>query len=156
MVHYDGLPTNEEWVLHGILINEADGWLTRANACLLIASDSPMPYALAPLSAQDFTDAQLRRFFEVCAKSQAEGQMIRGNIDKPLEALYERIKHLDEIGNQLFITFNYDIFIHRMYELRLSRLRKERPTYEGKEPAKARECAMAIGCLQLASEDLDI
>lgn len=146
-----GLPTNEEWVLHGILRNEADAWLTRANSCLLIASDSPMPYALAPLSAQDFTDAQLRRFFEICAKSQAAETMIRANIDKPLEALYERIKHLDEIGQQFGLTFDYDVFIERVYELRLARLQREHPTFEG---AKARECAMAIACLHLAAEEL--
>lgn len=149
-----GLPTTEEWVLHGILTHEADSWLVRANSCLLIASDSPMPYALAPLSAQDFTDPQTRRFFEISAKSQAAEEMIRGNIDKSLEALYERIKGLNTIGDALGIPFDYDIFISHVYELRLKRLRKERPTFEGKDVSKARECAMAIACLQLAAEEM--
>jgi hypothetical protein len=52
------------------------------------------------------------------------------------------------------LTFDYETFIGRVYVLRLTRLRKERPTFEAKDPARARECAMAIACLQMAMEDL--
>jgi DNA primase len=148
------LPTTEEWVLHGILCNEADGWLARANACLFIASDSPMPYALAALNEQDFTDGQLRRFFAASVKAQAAEEMIKGHIDASLERVYERIKGLKAIGQEFNLSFDYDVFIDRVYALRLDRLRKERPTYEAKEPAKARECAIGIACLQLSQEDL--
>lgn len=151
-----GVPTTEEWVLHGILCNEADGWLARANACLFIASDSPMPYALAPLNEQDFTDPHLRRFFAVSIKAQAAEEMIKGHIDASLERVYERIKGLQAIGQEFGLSFDYDVFIDRVYALRLDRLRKERPTYEAKDPMKARECAIGIACLQLAQEDLVI
>jgi DNA primase len=145
------LPTTAEWVLHGILRNEADGWLARANACLFIASDSPMPYALAPLNEQDFTDAQLRRFFAASVKAQAAEEMIKGNIDASLERVYERIKGLQTIGDAFGLSFDYEAFIGHVYELRLSRLQKEHPTFEG---AKARECAMAIALLQLCQEEM--
>jgi DNA primase catalytic core len=148
------LPTTEEWVLHGILCNEADRWLARANACLFIASDSPMPYALAPLNEQDFTDPQLRRFFVASVKAQAAEEMIKGHIDASLERVYERIKGLIAIGKEFNLSFDYDVFIDRVYALRLDRLRKERPTYEAKDPAKARECAIGIACIQMAQEDL--
>jgi DNA primase len=148
------LPTTEEWVLHGIVVNEADFWLTRANSCLLIASDDPMPYALAPLSELDFSTPILKRLFAICLKSQSAQEMIGASIDSPLEKTYKRIKNLDAIGKEFGLTFSYDVFIDRVYQLRLDRLRKERPTFEAKEPAKARECAMAIGCITLAQEDV--
>jgi hypothetical protein len=148
------LPTTEEWVLHGILCNEADGWLARANACLFIASDSPIPYALAPLNEQDFIDPQLRRFFAASVKAQAAEEMIKGHIDASLERVYERIKGLQTIGKEFNLSFDYDVFIDRVYALRLDRLRKERPTYEAKDPMKARECAIGIACIQMAQEDL--
>jgi DNA primase catalytic core len=149
------LPTTEEWVLHGILTHEADGWLARANACLFIASDEPMPYALAPLSQDDFTDKDLRRFFAASAKAQTAEQMIGDHIDASLERVYERIKCLHTIGAEFGLRFDYEVFIGRVYALRLDRLRKERPTYEAKDPAKARECALGIASLQMALEDLD-
>jgi DNA primase len=145
------LPTTAEWVLHGILCNEADGWLARANACLFIASDSPMPYALAPLNEQDFTDPQLRRFFAASVKAQAAEEMIKGHIDASLERAYERIKGLQTIGDAFGLSFDYEAFIGHVYELRLTRLQKEHPPFEG---AKARECAMAIALLQLCQEEM--
>ena len=151
-------PTTEEWVLHGVMMNQENNWLQHGNARLITASDDDMIYALAPLSGQDFTDARLRQMFDMILLAQREGQdfvsYLDSHVDKPLEATYQRLQALEDIGKTFGLYFNFNVFVDRVYELRLARLRKERPTFEGKDPAKARECAMAIACLQLAQEDL--
>lgn len=153
-----GAPTSEEWVLHGILCYEADGWLARANACILIASDDMMPYALAPLGTDDFTDRDTKRLMDLVLKARQAGETfadyLHEHVDRPLQAPYKRVVDLDEIGKTFLMPFDYEIFIHYVYEVRIKRLIRDRAAFEAKEPAKARECAMAIACLRLAQEDL--
>jgi DNA primase len=153
-----GAPTSEEWVLHGILCYEGDGWLERANSRLLLSSDDMMPYALAPLGIEDFTDRDARRLMDLIIKARQAGETyadyLHEHVERPLQASYKRIVDLDEIGKTFLMPFDYDIFVHYVYEVRIKRLIKERPTFEAKDPAKARECAMAIACLRLAQEDL--
>lgn len=151
-----GLPTTEEWVLHGIIVNEHEDWLTRANNRLFVASVDTMPYALAPLSLQDFTEPSSRRLMELILKGQDVASLyVEGNLIADLKPAYERIARLDAIGKDYNLSFDFNVFVGRVYSLRLKRLRQERPTFEAKEPAKARECAIAIACLMMATEELE-
>lgn len=153
-----GAPTSEEWVLHGILCNEFDDWLARANACLFIASHAPMPYALAPLALEDFADRDTRRLMDLILKSQVARESFADylgeHVERGLQATYKRVVDLDDIGKEFLMPFNYDIFVHYVCEVRITRLSREHIAFEGKDAAKARECSRAIACLRLSQQDL--
>jgi hypothetical protein len=108
------------------------------------------------LELADFPNSRLRRLFEIIVKAQSDKMTIRDSIGSAIQETYQRVIAIDEIGKEFGLSFDYTVFIDRVYQLRLERLRKERPTFEAKEPLKARECAIGIACLQMAQEDLEI
>jgi DNA primase len=138
------VPTLEEWVVHGLLVNEDEDWLTRANTRLLIASVDNLPYALAPLSIQDFTEAPTRRLMDLILKGESPADLyVEGKLELALRKPYERIATLDSIGKDYNLSFDFNVFVDAVYEL-----------IADKDPSKSRECARAIACLRLAQEDL--
>lgn len=149
-------PAAEEWVLYGILGSEYHKWLERANAHLLLASEDTMHYALAPLSLMDFVDPSARQMFDLILKADTPllKTFVSQHMDEPLKPFYRRLVVLQEIGKEFLMPFDYDIFVHYVCEVRITRLDKEYVTFKGKDPAKARECARAIACLRLAQSDL--
>lgn len=157
MFDYQGLPTNEEWVLHGILENDADKWLDRANEGLASASDDPMPYALGPVSVDDFTDPKSKQIFALILQSDAPllKAYVSHHMDDSLRPFYERLTALNEIGKVYFIpSLTHNAFLSCVYIIRMDRLRTEYAMLQPGNTARARECAIAIGGLQLAWEDL--
>lgn len=156
--HVDqSFPTNEEWVLYGILEFDADKWLEKANEGLASASDDPMPYALAALSVDDFTIPQARQIFDLIV--QADGSPLKAyvsqHMDASLRPFYERLLALKEIGQLYAIRgLTHNAFLISVYIIRIDRLRSIRVGFEGVDVARARECAMAIASLNLAWEDL--
>lgn len=148
-VNASSVPTMEEWVLHGLLVNEDEDWLTRANTRLMIASVENLPYALASLSIQDFTEPAMRRLIDLILKGQDPAILYtEGKMELALRVPYERIFRLDLIGKEYGLNFDFNVFVDAVYELRIKRLMTDR------DSSKARECAMAIACLRMAQEDL--
>ncbi len=154
------LPTIEEWVLHGIIANDDDGWLERANACLLIASPDHLPYALAPLSLNDFKQDKTKKVWAMIAEYVKEGYRpvydpLEAYVkDTPMQEQYERLRRLDiaarECGYPCEVS--YETFIDNVYQLRITRLKEELPGMQSE--ALRSECLKAIACLTLCQEEL--
>lgn len=84
-------PSLETSILWGIIFNQHEGWLQRANAALICLSplDTPLLYAFAPLSALDFTYEPYQQIMTLIANDldSLEKQVI----DTPLYDVYRRV-----------------------------------------------------------------
>jgi hypothetical protein len=73
---------------------------------------------------------------------------VEGKLELALRKPYERIATLDSIGKDYNLSFDFNVFVDAVYELRIARLIAD------KDPSKSRECARAIACLRMAQEEL--
>lgn len=152
------LPTCEEWVLHGLIVNDDQMWLERANARLLTVSDRPMAYALRPLNLNDFTHDKTRKLWSMIAELVKANErpffhQLEADVkDTPMQETYERLYSLDitarELGYPCFV--NYETFIDHVYRMRTSWLKEELKSLD----APKEECLTAIALLNLAQEEL--
>ncbi len=153
------LPTNEEWVLHAIIAMDDDYLLERLNASLDIVTTEHLPYALAPLSLNDFTSKETRM---VMAQIQT---FIKSN-DRPLyaalsayfeggnnQAVYERIARADArsmiLGGPGAMTSHEAV--EAAFHVRIARLQRDLADPSALLPRQ--ECITGIVYLQLKLED---
>lgn len=120
----------ETAILWGILKNMSDYWLARANAVMDCLTQTPMPYALAPLSALDFSYDMYRHLFEAFVEH--EGNLLTHIAGTPLEDVYDRVVNQPEVMGRFMADTpqeqprdTYPQFIERVIELRMDRLNED-------------------------------
>jgi DNA primase catalytic core len=154
------LPSLEEWIIHSLIVNDDAYWFERANAALDTVTIDALPYALAPLSINDFT--------------RKDAHMVMGQItrmvldnDRPLYAalnayfeggnnaeLYERLRETEARsliqGGPEAMT--YEEFISAVFSIRRERLLCDYATT--KDADLKRECSIGAALLSLMQEEL--
>lgn len=154
------LPTNEEWIVHALLVHDDDYWYERASAALDTITTDSLPYALAPLSLNDFIEkiphiviAQMVRLVNEKQRplhETVEAYFRGGNNQE----IYERLEATEGrshiLGGPGALT--YDEFISAVFELRIARLKRD--INNCKDEALIRECSLGIAVLSLGIEEL--
>lgn len=125
-------PPLETAILWGIIFNDHEAWLPRANAALVCLSplDKPLPYAFAPLSAADFTHAPYQALM---ALIEADIDTVEQKvINTPLEDVYRRIVFAPPVTSMFKADVpveqareTRDEFIDNVLLLRLNRLKAD-------------------------------
>lgn len=129
------IPTLELIVLHGILVNDDQRWLDRANATL--QRMETFPNALAPLSLNDFSHSHTRALMSLVMRAVEQGirpfddevkEQVEGG---PLFDAYIRAtcapnaKALFAAETSQGFTLNYEAFIQAVTTLRRVRLESD-------------------------------
>jgi len=155
------LPTNEEWVLHAILVNDDDHWFERASAALDTVTTESYAYALAPLSINDFTHKDTHMIMGQITRLVKEGQRPLHETVKAYfmgsnnNVVYERIEATEHRSRILGGpgALDYGEFIRLVFDMRTARLRRDIAN-NPKDAALIRECSNGIALLSLAQETL--
>lgn len=125
-------PPLETAILWGILFNEHDHWLQRANAALIrIPSlDQILPYAFAPLSPMDFTHTPYQQLMGMIVEDLAT--VNSRVVNTPLYEVYRRVT-MQPLHTSAFAADtpqdqpedSYEEFIEKVMLLRLNRLKSD-------------------------------
>jgi DNA primase len=126
------IPTLETAILWGILFNEHDKWMTRANMVLMCLAplDRDMPYALGPLTPADFTHGEYQQLMGLIIKDLPGIES--AVINTPLYDVYHRVtmkpiytaSHAADTPREQKQD-TYDDFVIKVLRLRLNRLKGE-------------------------------
>jgi DNA primase len=126
------IPTLETAILWGILFNEHDKWMIRANMVLMCLAplDRDMPYALGPLTPADFTHGEYQQLMGLIIKDLPGIES--AVINTPLYDLYHRVtmkpiytaSHAADTPKEQKQD-TYDDFVIKVLRLRLYRLKGE-------------------------------
>jgi DNA primase len=126
------IPTLETAILWGILFNEHDKWMTRANMVLMCLAplDRDMPYALGPLTPADFTHGEYQQLMGLIIKDLPGIES--AVINTPLYDVYHRVtmkpiytaSHAADTPKEQKQD-TYDDFVIKVLRLRLYRLKGE-------------------------------
>lgn len=125
-------PPLESAILWGMIFNQHEGWLQRANAALICLSplDKPLIYAFAPLSSLDFTYEPYQQMMTLIASDldSLEKQVI----DTPLYEVYRRVMFVPPVASMFKADMpteqprdSYEEFIDKVLLLRLNRLKED-------------------------------
>jgi DNA primase len=126
------IPTLETAILWGILFNEHDKWMIRANMVLMCLAplDRDMPYALGPLTPADFTHGEYQQLMGLIIKDLPGIES--AVINTPLYDVYHRVtmkpiytaSHAADTPKEQKQD-TYDDFVIKVLRLRLYRLKGE-------------------------------
>lgn len=152
--------TQEESVLHSILRNCYEGWLGMINGQLttLTPPDVMLPYALAPLSLNDFTEDVPRQMMALINDSlkQDDVDMTEYVMSRMDHNEFNRVFEMDTALRIMGYGFDasYATFKASVFHLRALRLERDAIYFQGKDEDKWMECMTALAYLQTAREAL--
>jgi DNA primase len=126
------IPTLETAILWGILFNEHDKWMTRANMVLMCLAplDRDMPYALGAMTPADFTHGEYQQLMGLIITDLPGIES--AVINTPLYDVYHRVtmkpiytaSHAADTPREQKQD-TYDDFVIKVLRLRLNRLKGE-------------------------------
>lgn len=152
--------TQEESVLHGILRNCYEGWIGLINCqfTTITPPDVMLPYALAPLSINDFTEDTPRQMMALINESlkQDDVDMVEYVMSRMNHDAFNRVFDMDKAQRVLGYGFDasYATFKASVLHLRSLRLERDTAYFADKDENKWMECMTALAYLQSAREAL--
>lgn len=130
-------PPLEMLVLHGLIVNDDQRWIDRANASLMRLADR-WPGAFAPLNLNDFSTPHTRGLMSVIQRAVEMGlRPFSGPVEEmigegPLHEVYERAVFAPQVQAVLaqaaprpVINLPYDDFLKAVFTLRRVRLEQD-------------------------------